>query len=205
MRYRSKLVFAALVVTLSLSLAVAGSSARRFSFSASAFRVVFREIEWGFENGTVRCPLTLEGSFHSRTVSKVSGQLIGYITNAQAPETEPPCTGGTFQVLRETLPWHLRYQSFEGTLPNISGILVQIIGLSILYRTNGGQICLLRSTASAPARFRFNINSGQVASWTAVETTLIECLFFRAFYATTSGPMTQLGSATTIITVTLVQ
>jgi hypothetical protein len=77
---------------------------------------------------TVSCPVTLEGTLHSRTISKISGLLIGYITRAIAGEAS--CTGGTARALAETLPWHVQYLSFAGTLPNITSFSAGVIRAS---------------------------------------------------------------------------
>jgi hypothetical protein len=63
----------------------------------------------------------LEGTFHSNTIAKVANSLIGYITRATF--NTPGCVqeeGSTRAlVLQETLPWHIRYSGFIGTLPNV--------------------------------------------------------------------------------------
>ena len=111
------------------------------------------------------CPLTLEGSFHSRTISKVCGQLVGYITTANFAM----CSGAAqARTLTETLPWHVRYESFEGTLPSITGITFQIIGLSIQ-----SAVCLYKSTAAAPARYIYHIAGGEVTNVPWVEMSPI--------------------------------
>jgi hypothetical protein len=71
---------------------------------------------------TLRCPLTMEGSVHSRTLAKVGGSLIGYITRAAFAESS--CSGSTWRVRTETLPWHVTYLGFTGTLPNITYVWV---------------------------------------------------------------------------------
>jgi hypothetical protein len=105
MRTRSKLLFAALTATVFLSFAVGSASARRFELSNQRFLAIWTSLEFTIEGlSPVLCPVTLEGSYHSRTLSKVSGQLVGYITAANV--NGPLCTNGSATVLRETLPWH---------------------------------------------------------------------------------------------------
>src|SRR5580765_3632601 len=108
MRTRSKLLLAALATTAFMSIAVSSANARRFEISNQRFRAVWTFLEFTANGHVILCPVTLEGSFHSRTLSKVSGQLIGYVTNAFVPATE--CvTGGRARALTETLPWHMQY------------------------------------------------------------------------------------------------
>ncbi|MGN6189504.1 MAG: hypothetical protein ACTHOE_11430 [Conexibacter sp.] len=109
-----------------LAMAVGVASGRNFSLSNQTFRATFAEFRVVGVEISVTCRVTLEGSFHSRTIAKVREALIGAITAATAAH---PCAGGEAfffnGVEREpnTLPWHLQYDSFEGTLPSaISGV-----------------------------------------------------------------------------------
>jgi hypothetical protein len=124
MRPRSTLILAGLTATLLLGLAVSSASANRLSVTNTRFRITWREIEFHDlpESFRVLCPLTLEGSFHSATVRKVRGALIGAITRGIVNGSQPPCTGGRATVLQETLPWHLTYEDFRGALPAINAI-----------------------------------------------------------------------------------
>lgn len=129
---------------------VGTASARRFSSSSQTFRMMFSRLEW--ENGfvTTRCPVTLEGSFHAATSAKVSGTLIGYITAVP----RGTCTVNTVTVLSETLPWHVRYTLFEGSLPTISRVTLNVIGFSIKGREAVTEVVCLSSpsTAERPVR-----------------------------------------------------
>lgn len=118
MRTCSKLLVAALVATASLASAIADASASRLSVTSELFRVTYSEMSFTTEEGSssTRCPVTLEGSFHSKTMTKTSALLVGYITRASAGT----CTSGSITWLGETLPWHVRYESFRGTLPAIT-------------------------------------------------------------------------------------
>jgi hypothetical protein len=169
MHRRTRILLAVLLAALALSAAVATAQARRFELSNQTFRIVWDPIHrlTFLEEGelvSVACGVTLEGSFHSRTLSKVCGQLIGYVTKAAVLHT---CNGGDAIVLNgveklpngattpNTLPWHVRYERFEGNLPNISGVTLQLIGASFLVRIPFGGLfigCLYRSTTASPAR-----------------------------------------------------
>jgi len=93
--------------------------------------------------------MTLAGTFHSNTISKTMNSLIGYITSASLGT----CSGGRATILRETLPWHIVYSGFTGTLPNIRSVNMDIIGLSMAVETEG-VACLLRTTTTNRWRLR---------------------------------------------------
>jgi hypothetical protein len=162
-RNAMKLLLNALIASLVLSTAVSAAQARRLELSDQRIRLVWSEEEplkvllsGGFI--IISCSVTMEGSFHSRTMSKVSGQLIGYITSARLRR---PCTGGEAWILNGTetlpggskptsLPWHVRYDSFSGPLPRITRIRLQVIGAAYLSRALETG-CLVSSTTAQPA------------------------------------------------------
>jgi hypothetical protein len=129
MRTSVKLILTALAASLLLSAAVSTASARNLSVSNQGIRATWTALQ--FEGGaSIRCQVTLEGSFHSRTIVKVARLLIGAITRAQVKQET--CTGGRYSFFNgteryngttpsNTLPWHLTYESFIGNLPNITG------------------------------------------------------------------------------------
>lgn len=127
MRSTTKLAFAGLITTFGLALAVSSSAARRFATSEGGFLIRWTPLL--FQAGTgenvfrLSCPVTLEGSFHSRTLSKVCGQLVGYITRAQIGPAES-CLGGSMRARTETLPWHIAYSRFFGILPRITDVFI---------------------------------------------------------------------------------
>jgi hypothetical protein len=129
MRTRSKLILAALTASLLMGLAVSSASAGRLSTTNTRFRVtwenlIFKDINAGGLQQT--CRVTLEGSFHSATIRKLPGTLIGAITRGIVDSNN--CRGSLephrATILQETLPWHLTYESFRGTLPNIESVTV---------------------------------------------------------------------------------
>lgn len=169
MANRSKLVLSALVAAIVLS-AAGTAQARRFELSNQLFRAV-----WGAghrltfastaegSSFIVVCEVTLEGSFHSRTLSKTCGQLVGYVTRAAFAL---PCEGGTFSIPPTTLPWHIRYDSFVGTLPNITRIRLQLVNAAFLLRiTFGVNVgCLYQSTTASPAFMFVELETGGVSA-----------------------------------------
>jgi hypothetical protein len=143
---------AALLVVLTLALAVGAAQANRLRLSATSFSMRWRELYFakgvGSEEGSVaRCPLTLSGSFHSTTLSKVSGSLVGYVTSADMAT----CSQGSATLLRANLPWHVTYTGFLGTLPNITGVRVGVIGFSVsIFSPVLFRACLMRTTTLEP-------------------------------------------------------
>ena len=128
MRTSAKLCFTALAAAILLASAVSTASAGRLSVSNQQIRTVWSSLEF-VGTATIRCRLTLEGSFHSRTITKIRETLIGHITNARFNA----CTGGRAWAangvevaplgrLNNTLPWHITYEAFEGTLPAIEAV-----------------------------------------------------------------------------------
>ena len=119
------------LATLMLCTAVGTAFARNLSYTPQNIRATWAALNARGGVAEIRCPLTLEGSFHSRTHAKVARSLIGAITEAESDFTA--CTGGIIvpfngveiydgRVPPRSLPWHLTYDSFVGTLPNIRGI-----------------------------------------------------------------------------------
>lgn len=140
MDYRLRGLLAALGAAGALALCVGAASATSIAFSSTGIRFTFPEFEVRGPSATVSCPVTMEGSFHARTISKTANGLIGLITRA-AVGTEA-CTGGRITAL--ATPWHIQYSSFQGTLPAIrsiemklveAGFLIEILALSCLYKT----------------------------------------------------------------------
>jgi hypothetical protein len=148
----SRLVAGGLAALVLLA-AVETATARSFDPSAQEFRFVWNPLTFSVNEGLgiVRCAVTLEGSFHSRTIAKSAGSLIGYVTSS-AIGPNNVCVGGTGTVLSETLPWHVRYQAFEGALPRITGVKLRFIGIAWRIAIPSiGFTCLFLSTVAGPA------------------------------------------------------
>jgi hypothetical protein len=141
--------------TVLLGALVGSASARTFSISNQTLRATWTAMEF-INSGagvTIRCPVTLEGSLHSRTIAKVAGSLIGYITTARVAESS--CSGGRARVRNETLPWHVRYLAFSGPLPNITDIVVNVInpGFDVTARFFGFEVTCSYRTGSVKGTF----------------------------------------------------
>src|SRR5215212_591052 len=139
MRLSLKVTLTALVAALALVSAFSTASARNLSVSNQSFRIAWTPLtftEGGLFN--VRCNVTLEGSFHYRTIVKSLRALLGFITRATVER--PSCrtnlgtaaSAATWNGIEtilgaatpNTLPWHVTYEGFTGTLPNITGVRV---------------------------------------------------------------------------------
>ena len=161
MRTRSRLLLAALTTALALGALVGAASARRYGLSETEFRARWKSLVFGPGSTLeVRCPVTLEGSLHSRTFSKVVEALIGYVTTALL--NSAACTGGHARIQAETLPWHIRYESFEGRLPNITAINLRIVGAGFAVESNG-VLCLYKSSAAEPIKATIQMPDGHTA------------------------------------------
>jgi hypothetical protein len=139
MRARTKLIFAALSASLLMSLAVRSASAGRLSATNTRFRVTWNELRFVEPGGGgigFTCRLTLEGSFHSATIRKVSGARIGSVTRGAFDSINCRSTNEPARatLLQETLPWHVTYESFGGTLPNITDVTFLLQGYSAAHR-----------------------------------------------------------------------
>ncbi len=149
----------ALAATTILATTITAAHANRLSFSNQQVRFVWANLEFlnPVVEGTMRCPLTLEGSFHSRTIPKQRGLLVGYVTRAAV--SNPVCTGGRATILQELLPWHLTYQSFSGTLPNITNVTLSMIRFGFILDFLGNN-CRGLTTIASPFRLIASVGGG---------------------------------------------
>jgi len=181
----SKLMLVGLAAATLLSLTVGTASARNLSLGEQPYRIGWRPISI-FAAGAIRCNLTLDGSFHYRTIIKSAGALIGHVNRAILDT----CTGGSATVLTNALPWHIRYASFTGMLPNVTSVRFDVIGLSIEAISG----CLGRSTSENPARLMFNVAGGFVTGLRVEETARIPitgggfCELIRQYSLEGTGP-----------------
>lgn len=213
MLQRSKLLLAGIIAALVLGTLVDAAPANRLSLSGQQWRAVWGNLRFLSAFASLECHVTLEGSFHSRTLSKVLEQLIGYVSKATIDETH--CTGGSARALTEMLPWHVRYNGFSGSLPEINELHLRVVNFAFLIQVNGTS-CLYRSTASSPLRGWIHlVESGirplRVAERLRIDETASIPLSSGGFLCSsafrwggTSNQLTE-GPTTTKITITLVQ
>jgi hypothetical protein len=153
----------ALALAATLAVAVQTASAGRLSSSSSTIRNTFRTLIVAAGEVADTCELTLEGSFHTRTIAKSLGALLGYVTRVETAN----CTSRT-TILRTNLPWHLTYEGFSGSLPNITlffslvrnaEFLIEFLGFRCL---SGGSNILARAVR--------NTSTGALTSVSVEET-----------------------------------
>jgi hypothetical protein len=158
-----RVVLVLLGAALLCGVVAVNSSATRLSVSERSFKDVWTpltaglvpnmEVEEEVEEVLISCNVTMEGSLHSGTIAKVARSLIGYVARATVDArscSEARGMGGTFTFLSGTLPWHITYTGFSGTLPLINDVRVSFIGMalgisSLLLN------CLTASTVANPA------------------------------------------------------
>ena len=132
---RMRAVLTAVLATLLLAAITSSASARNLSISNQQIRLAFASIELAVEGfGRYECAFTLEGSFHTRTITKVANTLLGYITRVSTAA----CTSTTAIL---ALPWHVRYVGFSGNLPNITLLTVRVSRFSFSF-ASAGFVCL---------------------------------------------------------------
>jgi hypothetical protein len=165
----------------------------------------------------VACPVTIEGSYHSATIRKVRGALIGVITRAVINGNNPPCEGGRATILQETLPWHITYDEFMGMLPNINRFSSDVRGIAVRFAVvilGFSNICLYKDQGRpeenvAQLVFR-DIETGEVYLrnfWSGYFISLTAgggSLCPRRLAFSGEANVYVLGSSTTRITLTLI-
>jgi hypothetical protein len=129
--------------------ASASVSARDLSFSNMQIRVTWAVLRVT-ATAEASCIVTLEGSLHSRTITKRPGALVGYVIGAALH-----CP---VEVRLSNLPWHVRYNSFFGGLPDITGIGAHIVDFTVLI-TEPFTECLYASTPASPVVVTYNRNT----------------------------------------------
>jgi hypothetical protein len=197
----SQLLLAAIVATVLVGALAGSAPARTFFTTSQTLRTAFTSVTFRNAFGILAaCPLTLEGSLHSIRIAKVRESLIGLVTRAELGT----CSTGSMSVLRETLPWHTRYESFTGTLPNISAIKVGIVGLRVRIR-EPLLPCLITTTEENPgiATFSREVLTRTLTTETLGGTGIEETCGHLVTIESTRDPVTALGSATRV-TVTLI-
>ncbi len=204
----TKTLVGCLTIAAALLAGVTTTSANNLSQSSRTFRGTWAPLEIiDLEVATVRCSVTVEGSFHSSTIRKVPGSLVGYITRAALS----PCTGGNATFLRDTLPWHLQYEGFEGTLPAITGLQHGIIGFAMAVDPAGELLTMCLGRSEIPIIPILLIGGSFVAgvwvvAWIAsymAENRRISCGLGEINMIGRRGPLTVLNS-TTLISIRLI-
>jgi len=197
-----KTLLAVVAAAAVLGALVGSASANRLSTTSQTWRVTFARLELRGAFAELTCPITFEGSFHSATIAK-SPTLVGYVARAVAGA----CSFGSATLLTQTLPWHVRYGSFGGTLPSIGSLTLNLVGFAIRTREASSATCLMLSMATEPLRLRFTreTTTGALTEAEAegVIPAEIQCLSMPVPLSGRSSSVSVQGG-TTRITVTLI-
>lgn len=201
---RSRLLLGALLLAVTLGAMASAALGQRLSVSNRNIRVVWETFAFTSSAGSVVCGVTMEGSLHANTITKTRGSLVGYITRVPTP------SGCLFEdhaiPLPASLPWHIRYDSFNGTLPAITGIRFALVNASIRVELNGFS-CLFRSTEANPVYSIGNRIGGILTTLRMDSSASIP--WFEGFPCPASGRAEGIGDVTeqngrTLITVSLI-
>jgi len=196
-----KLLLAALGASVLLGALVSSASARNLEISNQRIRSTWSSVRFVGGFGEPDCHVTLEGSLHSRTMAKVIGSLIGFITSAILSN----CVNGTATILRETLPWHVRYSGFQGALPNITSLIVHVIGAGFRIRETFGITCLALTSAAEPGTGTFHRSTAsRVLTEAGIGGEIETTCGIRGRLQSVSGTVSLQGTASTRITVNLI-
>jgi len=157
-----KMLLTVVGATVLFGALVGTASARTLTYSEARLTSNFARVEFSGASGTTRCNVTLAGVLHSRTLGKVLESLVGLITEARVGG----CDAGTGSatILTATLPWHIRYNGFGGTLPNISQLRTKVIGSAFRVREPNGLECLVTSTAAQPTNGNYTVSGGVITA-----------------------------------------
>jgi hypothetical protein len=210
MRDHTKLVLAGLAATLLMAFAVTTANANHLSVSNQAFRVTWSLLTLSGEGGspTIKCPLTLEGSFHSATIAKTLGLLIGYVSRAIFG-AGMACQGGSATVLTNTLPWHVTYEGFSGRLPAITSVRLLLRRVALVEEWLS-VLCLYKENGTEQAAGEVTVEAGGNATRLVPDSTIRLPLFEGGIFCPNKGGFTGegetflLGSTTTRIRLTLI-
>jgi len=190
-----RVMLCAVGATLTLAALTAAAAARNLSVSETRATATVRELRFTGGFGTTTCNVTLTGVMHARTMPKVLESLVGLVTEASVGG----CSIGSATILRETLPWHTRYNGFSGTLPNITGILIKVIGDQFrIQEPVFGIACLATSTASSPSTATWTREAGGRLTSVAIGGTVPTSCGLNGTLSGTSN------SLTPAVTVTLI-
>jgi hypothetical protein len=203
-RFTTATVVLAAALLLALSVT---SAASRLSYSSKEFRIMWASLSFSAAEGgvSITCPVTLEGSFAARTFAKTRNSPDARITRA----TVGTCQEGSATILAETEPWEVTYQSFTGTLPNITGVRYSLINAAFQVEPGLGIVCLARTSTEFPAAGDARREAGGRITSLSTDSTLaipttgnFECPRFGIFNG--SGEVYVQGSSTTRVTLTLI-
>lgn len=155
-----KLLLAVVSTTVLFGALVSSASARNLEVSSQTVTSLWTRLSiTSSAIGIVECEVKLSGSFHGRTFTKTVNSLIGYITEG----TVLRCASGGATVNQASLPWHVKYRSFAGTLPNITQVASTVTGSEWNVREIFGLTCTARREFSSLV-LTYGVSIGTVSS-----------------------------------------
>jgi hypothetical protein len=154
----SRLLLAVMAATALFGALVSPATARNLEMSQTT-SFLWTRMNFSSGAGTFECEVKLSGSLHARTSGKTVNSLIGYITEG----TVLRCTRNGVTINQASLPWHRRYRSFTGTLPNITGIAETVSGAEWNFREPFGGTCAVRRETSSTI-LTYAISAGRITS-----------------------------------------
>jgi hypothetical protein len=168
---------AAPVATASRSLSVSGGARRGMRETERGMRLVLGGIE-------IICDSTMVKDVHS-LIPKTVGALFGFVTDLRFANCRESVLGGAAVVRPLELPWHIQYQSFTGTLPRITFVLVKIVNARILIEARPLR-CLYRGDIPIFKSGRIGANGLTVESLISLEDNQLP--LFRALEGSSRCP-----------------
>jgi len=192
-----KVVLAIVGATVLLGALVGAASAAKLSTSSMGLRAAFATVRFAGGFGTTECAVTMEGSFDERSIQKNIGHLAGLVTRSVLGT----CSRGSATLLAATLPWHIRYASFSGTLPNITRVNATIAGIAFQIREPVfGLTCL---ASGGTQSLIFNREASGALTTAEIGGTSPSSCGVEGTFTGTSNAFTVLGAAARI-TITLI-
>ncbi len=137
--FRRPVILACLVAVTALTAFGATASANHFSISGGRFEARSTAVTFSSSGFTVRCQVTVNGSFITGSFAKTVGLRAGSINEMRSGT----CEGG--EVMFLNLPITLAYQSFTGVLPNIEKINLREEGLGVQVNFMNTMRCLYKA------------------------------------------------------------
>lgn len=206
MRRYTRHLMVACTTALVLAAVAGTASANRLSISSTAFTLRSTSLTFGGGGLSIICEVSLAGSFHSRTIVKTRNLLIGYINRGEV--IAGSCNAGSARILQETLPWHVLYLGFTGTLPNIRTLILSLRTTSFLISFLG-TACLFGEggTAETQAAGIASVNErGEITTLRSDETKVFPLVrrLSGIINCPTSGNLTGSFALTPTLTVRLI-
>jgi hypothetical protein len=138
------------LLSLTIIASIAGSALARtglVSTPSSVTETGAFQIEGGLGNPT-RCSITLNITMHA-SVAKTAGALVGLsritVSTTRCSSGDGGLIVGGIHVTGAQGPYHMQYSSFAGTLPSITSVSLNVVGVSFWIRTPEGVECEARN------------------------------------------------------------